>query len=167
VAEPDSAECVYKGRVLGVTVEQWPAGEREIVERADAVAIVAVDADGRLVLVRQPREAVRTHLVELPAGVADDGEEPLATAKRELGEETGLHGGIWRAGPSFFSTPGYSRERVHLFFAEGLEEGAPAPDDGEEIEVVRWTAGEVEARLGELEDSKTLIGALLFLREQA
>lgn len=167
MAEPDSAERVYEGRVLGVTVEQWPAGEREIVERADAVAIVAVDADGRLVLVRQPREAVRTHLIELPAGVSDEGEEPLATAKRELAEETGLRGGSWRAEPSFFSTPGYSRERVHLFFAEGLEEGEPNPDAGEEIEVVRWSAVEVEARLGELEDSKTLIGALLFLREQA
>jgi ADP-ribose pyrophosphatase len=166
VAEPESAERVYEGRVLGVTVERWPAGEREIVERADAVAIVAVDATGRLVLVRQPREAVRTHVVELPAGVADEGEEPLATARRELAEETGLHGGSWRRGPSFFSTPGYSRERVHLFFAAGLEEGEPAPDDGEEIEVVRWTAAEVDARLDELEDSKTLIGALLFLHEQ-
>jgi ADP-ribose pyrophosphatase len=167
VAEPESADRAYEGRVLGVTVEQWPMGQREIVERADAVAIVAVDADGRLVLVRQPREAVRTHLVELPAGVAGKGEEPLATAKRELAEETGLHGGTWRPGPSFFSTPGYSRERVHLFFADGLEEGQPAPDEGEEIEVVRWSADEVEARLGELEDSKTLIGALLFLRERA
>jgi ADP-ribose diphosphatase len=167
VAEPESTERVYEGRVLGVTVEQWPAGEREIVERADAVAIVAVDVDGRLVLVRQPREATRQQLVELPAGVADEGEEPLATAKRELAEETGLHGGTWRPGPSFFSTPGYSRERVHLFVADGLEEGEPSPDEGEEIEVVRWSAAEVEARLGELEDSKTLIGALLFLRRRA
>jgi ADP-ribose pyrophosphatase len=166
VAEPESAERVYEGQVLGVTVERWPAGEREIVERADAVAIVAVDAERRLVLVRQPREAVRQHLVELPAGVADEGEEPLATGKRELAEETGLHGGSWRPGPSFFSTPGYSRERVHLFFAEGLEEGEPSPDAGEEIEVVRWTVAEVEARLNELDDSKTLIGALLFLRER-
>lgn len=167
MAEPESAELAYDGRVLGVTVERWPAGEREIVERKDAVAIVAVDDEGRLVLVRQPREAVRTHLVELPAGVADEGEEPLATAQRELSEETGLRGGDWRPGPSFFSTPGYSRERVHLFFADGLEEGEPTPDEGEEIEVVRWSAAEVEARLGELEDSKTLIGALLFLRQRA
>ena len=64
-------------------------------------------------------------------------------------------------------TPGYSRERVHLFFADGLEEGEPTPDEGEEIEVVRWIAAEVEARLDELEDSKTLIGALLFLRQRA
>jgi ADP-ribose pyrophosphatase len=167
VAEPDSAERVYAGRVLGVTIEEWPAGQREIVERADAVAIVATDREGRVVLVRQPREATRRHLVELPAGVADEGEEPLATARRELAEETGLTGGRWRPGPSFFSTPGYSRERVHLFHADGLDEGEASPDAGEEIEVLHWTAAEVEARLGEIEDSKTLIGLLLFLREQA
>jgi len=167
VAEPDSAQRVYQGRVLGVTVERWGEATREIIERADAVAILAVDRAGRVVLVRQPREAVRRHLVELPAGVADAGEDPLATAKRELAEETGLHGGRWRAGPSFFSTPGYSRERVHLFVAEELDEGDPNPDDGEEIEVLRWTPGEVEARLGEIEDSKTLIGLLLHLHEHA
>jgi len=167
VAEPDSAERVYQGRVLGVTVERWGDQTREIVERADAVAIVAVDRNGHVVLVRQPREAVGRPLVELPAGLADAGEDPLATAKRELAEETGLHGGRWRDGPSFFSTPGYSRERVHLFVADELDEGDPSPDDGEEIEVLRWTAREVEAKLGEIEDSKTLIGLLLFLRERA
>jgi ADP-ribose pyrophosphatase len=166
VPEPDSTERVYEGEVLGVTVERWGSAAREIVERRDAVAIVATDAQGRLVLVRQPREATRTTLVEIPAGVMDDGEEPLATAQRELAEETGLRGGRWEAGPRFYSTPGYSRERVHLFFATELEEGTASPDAGEEIEVLRWTREEVEARAGTLEDSKTLVGVLLWLRKR-
>jgi ADP-ribose pyrophosphatase len=165
VPEPDSAKCVFQGQVVGVTVERWGDAEREIVERRDAVAVVATDAEDRLVLVRQQREAIRGELLELPAGVRDEGEEPLATARRELAEETGLHGGRWKQGPSFFSTPGYSRERVHLFFAAGLEEGEPDPDAGEEIEVVRWAREEVAASLLRIEDSKTLVGALLFLRK--
>ena len=77
-------------------VERWGEHEREIVEHPGAVAIVAVDADDRIVLVRQLREPARKELLELPAGTVDEGEEPLATAQRELAEETGLRGGEWR-----------------------------------------------------------------------
>lgn len=164
--EPDRSERPYEGDVLAVTVEHWDGAKREIVERADSVAIVAVDADERLALVRQPREAARRRLIELPAGTMDEGEEPLATAKRELAEETGLHGGRWRRGPVVFATPGFCRERMHFFFADGLEEGDADPDAGEEIEVLRWPRDEAEQRLGEIEDAKTLAGILLFLRER-
>lgn len=164
--EPDASERVYEGSVLGVTVEVWSGAKREIVERADSVAIVATDAEGRLVLVRQPREAARSELVELPAGTIDEGEEPLATARRELREETGLRGGRWRRGPVVFSTPGFCRERMHLFLADGVEEGDAEPDSGEEIEVVRWGSAEIERRLAAVEDAKTLAGMLLFLRER-
>ena len=158
---------MYEGDVLGVTVELWDGAKREIVERADAVAIVAADAEDRLVLVRQPREAARAELVELPAGTIDGDEEPLATARRELREETGLHGGRWRSGPAVYSTPGFCRERMHLFLADELEEGDPDPDAGERIAVVRWDAAEVEERLPAIADAKTLAGMLLFLRERA
>ena len=164
---PDEAEEVFSGRMIGLTVERWGDAEREIVERADSVAVVAVDGDGRVVLVSQFREAVRRALVELPAGTIDEGEEPLTTAKRELAEETGLRGGRWRAGPVVYATPGFCRERIHLFLADELETGQAAPAGDEELELVRWTASEVASRVHEIEDGKTLAGLLLYLRERA
>jgi ADP-ribose pyrophosphatase len=137
---------------------------REIVDRPDVVAVVAVDRDGFVTLVRQLREAARRELVEIPAGRIEPGEDPLETARRELREETGLHGGRWRTGPIWWTTPGFCRERVHLFFAEELERGEAEPDEGEDLEVVRMTRDEVAARIGELEDAKTLLGLLLYLQ---
>jgi ADP-ribose pyrophosphatase len=136
----------------------------EIADTPDAVAIVALDAEERIVLVRQLRVATGGKLLELPAGIIDEGEEPLETARRELREETGLRGGSWRELASFWTSPGFVNERVTVFLADGLEEGEPEPDDGEELEVVRWTLAEVEERLLELEDATTLIGLLLYLR---
>ncbi len=164
---PDQAKSVFSGRMLAVTVERWGEAEREIVERADSVAVVAVHADGSVVLVRQFREAARRAIFELPAGTVDEGEEPLATARRELAEETGLRGGRWRAGPVVYATPGFCRERLHLFLADDLEAGEPEPAGDEELEIVRWTSSEVASRLDEVEDAKTLAGLLLFLRERA
>ncbi len=167
MTRPDSSELVYLGEVLGVSVEHWGDAKREIVERRPAVVVVATDSAGNAVLVRQFREAVQKELVELPAGVIDGEEEPLETAKRELQEETGYRGGAWRAGPVYYATPGYSRERVHLFFAAGVEPGDPAHDPAEPVEVELWSPGEIESRLAEVEDSKTLIGLLLHLRKPA
>ncbi len=165
--EPDSREVVYQGQVLGVSVEHWGDARREIVDRRPAVAILATDTAGNVVLVRQFREAVQRELVELPAGVIDGDEEPLETAKRELREETGYRGGSWEAGPVYWATPGYSRELVYVFVARDVEPGEAANDPDEPVEVELWTPAEVEARLGEIEDSKTLIGLLLHLRNTA
>lgn len=160
---PDSARSVYEGRLLGLTVERWGEHEREIVEHPGAVAIVAVDREGYVTLVRQLREATREHLLELPAGTAEPGEEPLATARRELQEECGLTGGEWRELAAFWTTPGFCRERMHLYAAEGVERGEPAPAEDEELEVVRWPVSEIGGRLAEIEDAKTLAGLLLYL----
>jgi ADP-ribose pyrophosphatase len=155
---------VYQGRLLGVTVERWGENEREIVEHPGAVAIVAVDAEGYVALVRQLREATRNYLLELPAGTAEPGEEPLATAQRELKEECGLSGGTWRELAAFWTTPGFCRERMHLFAAEGVERGEAAPEPDEDLEVVRWPVSDIGARLHEIEDAKSLLGLLLYLR---
>ena len=161
---PDSSRTAYDGKLIDVTVERWGEHEREIVEHPGAVAIVAIDRDGMLTLVRQRREAVRTELLELPAGTLEEGEAPLACARRELEDETGLTGGTWREETVFYTTPGFCRERMHLFFAEELERGDASPESDEELEVVRWPRAEIAAKVGEIEDAKTLAGLLLYLR---
>jgi len=161
---PDESRVVYHGRLVDLTVERWGEHEREIVEHPGAVAIVTVDGEGCVTLVRQLREPTRRRLVELPAGTAEPGEEPLATARRELREECGLTGGEWRELASFWTTPGFCRERMHLFAAEGLVRGEAAPADDEELEIVRWPLAEIDSHLAEIEDAKTLAGLLLYLR---
>ncbi len=161
--KPNDSRTVYDGKLFDVTVERWGEHEREIVEHPGAVAIVAVDDDGMVALVRQRREAARKHLLELPAGTLEEGESPLESARRELEEETGLTGGTWRELAAFYTTPGFCRERMHLFAAEGVEPGDASPEADEEIELVRWKVDEIAARLDQIEDAKTLAGLLLYL----
>jgi ADP-ribose diphosphatase len=163
--KPDGSRTVYDGKLFDVTIERWGDNEREIVEHPGAVAIVAVDAEGLVALVRQPREAARKELLELPAGTLEDGEQPLESARRELKEETGLTGGTWRELAAFYTTPGFCRERMHVFAAEGVEIGPASPEEDEQLELVRWRLQDVAARLGEFEDAKTLAGLLLYLHE--
>ena len=163
---PDDVRTVFDGRKIRVDVERWGDSEKEIVRHPGAVAIAAVDTQGYVAFVRQQREPARKLLLELPAGTREPGEEPLATAKRELVEEAGLRGGVWRLAAEFFSTPGFCDERVWLYLATGVERGEPAPEDGEEIELVRIRVEELESRIGEIEDAKTLTGVLLLLRER-
>lgn len=162
---PDESRAVFRGRRIGVTVERWGEIEREIVEHPGAVVIVPVDRDGQVTLVRQFRAPARRALLELPAGTLELGEEPLATARRELAEETGLSGGTWRAGPVFWMTPGFSRERMYVFVAQGVERGEASPSGEESIELVRWPLAEVPSRLAEIDDAKTLVGLLLYLAD--
>jgi ADP-ribose pyrophosphatase len=163
--QPDSARTVYNGNLFDVTVERWGEHEREIVEHPGAVAIVAVDEEGLITLVRQRREAARKKLLELPAGTLEADEEPLASARRELAEETGLAGGAWRELAVFYTTPGFCRERMHLFLADGLERGDANPESDEELELVRWHPHDIARNLNGIEDAKTLLGLLLYLRE--
>jgi ADP-ribose pyrophosphatase len=162
--KPDETRTVYEGSMVDLVVERWGESEREIVKHPGAVAIVALDRDDRLWLVRQRREAVRKELLELPAGLVEEGEEPVASAKRELKEECGLEGGEWRELGAFYTSPGFADERIVVFAAEKLEIGEPDPDEGEEVAVEHWRADEIAARIAELEDAKTIAGLLLYLR---
>jgi ADP-ribose pyrophosphatase len=164
---PDESRTVYDGKLIDVVVERWGENEREIVEHPGAVAIVAVDADDRVAFVRQLREPARARLLELPAGTLDPGESPEECAHRELREETGLNGGTWTPLARFWTTPGFCRELMHVFVAEGVERGEAMPAQDEELELVRIPAEDLDAHLGELEDAKTLAGVLLYLRRRA
>jgi ADP-ribose pyrophosphatase len=165
--KPDDTRTVYDGKLFDVVLERWGEHDREIVEHPGAVAIVAVDEQGMVALVRQRREATRKELLELPAGTLEEGEEPLESARRELAEETGLSGGTWRELTAFYTTPGFCRERMHLFAAEGVQHGSASPEEDEQLELVHWRLDEVAERLREIEDAKTLAGLLLYLRETA
>jgi ADP-ribose diphosphatase len=137
---------------------------KQIVEHPGSVAVVAVDRQERVVLVRQWRQPPRKELLELPAGVREKGETPLETARRELREECGLHGGDWRQVAHAWTTPGFVREDMTLFVATGLEEGETDRDEGENLQVVRRPVSEIPSFLGDIEDLKTLAGLLLYLR---
>jgi ADP-ribose pyrophosphatase len=137
---------------------------KDVVVHGPSVAVVALDAQDRVVLVRQTRVPAGGELLELPAGGVEDGEEPLETAKRELREETGLHGGDWVELAAVFTSPGFCDEKMHLFLARGLEDGEAKPEGSEYIELVRVPRSELPALIAETEDAKTLAGLLLLLR---
>jgi ADP-ribose pyrophosphatase len=155
-----SRRAVFEGRLIDVVVEDG----KEIVVHGPVVAIAAVDRDGCITLVRQQRPAVGTAVLELPAGGIEAGESPLATARRELREETGLHGGEWEEVTTFFTTPGYCDERVHLFVATGVGQGDASPEESEELEIVRVPIAEIPSLLPQIEDAKTIAGLLLLMR---
>ena len=161
--QPDASDRVWQGRLLAVTVERWGENEREIVEHPGAVAIVSVDTEGEVAFVRQLREATRGPLLELPAGTCEPGEEPLATAQRELKEECGLTGGTWARLGGFWTTPGFSREYMHVFLAEDVTRGEASPEDDEVLEIVRRPADQPAGLTADIEDAKTLAGLFLYL----
>jgi 8-oxo-dGTP pyrophosphatase MutT (NUDIX family) len=137
--------------------------EREIVDHPGAVGIVAHDGE-RIWLVRQPREAVGSpDLLEVPAGKLDEeGEEPLDTAKRELAEEIGKQAEEWEPLGSFFTSPGFTNEEVHLFLATGISDADEVPEvhEDERIDVEVRPLSELDELIAESRDSKTLIGLL-------
>lgn len=124
------SDRVFTGRVISlrrdtVTMPEGSTSVREVVDHPGAVGVLALDADGRVVMLRQYRHPVRQHLWELPAGLRDaDGEPPLETARRELAEEVGLAAESWSLLTTSWSSPGFCTEMVLLYLAEGLSEVA-------------------------------------------
>jgi ADP-ribose pyrophosphatase len=135
--------------------------ERQIVRHTGAVGIVVLDGDD-LWLVRQPRESVNSpDLLELPAGKLDEeGESPLDTAKRELAEEIGKQASDWEPLGSFYTSPGFTDEEVHLFLATGISDvdERPEVEHNERIDVEIRPVADLDAILADTKDAKTLIG---------
>ncbi len=153
----------FAGRLLNLRVDEVELesgrhANREIVEHRGAVAICAWDGE-RLAMVRQWRQATEGELLEIPAGTLDAGEQPRAAA-RELAEECGLAAGRWEEGPTFFTAPGFSTERLTLFLATELTQVAVEPPDDEDLER-SWVALPellAAADAGRILDAKSLVG---------
>lgn len=139
-----SSETIYVGKIFALRADEvaMPGGgsaRREVVEHFGAVAIVALDDDGNVVLVYQYRHPLGRRLWELPAGLLDMGDEaPHLTAARELEEEVGLAAARWQTLVDVDSAPGFSDESVRIFLAGGLTEiGRPEAHDEEADLVVK------------------------------
>lgn len=131
-----------------------------------AVVMVPVEGD-RVLMVRQPREAVEEYTLELPAGKLDHaGEPPLECARRELAEEVGRSAATWRDLGGFYTAPAILTEFIHCFLATDLTRVADAPraDEDEAIEVVEWPLADLDRAIDGSRDAKTLIGLLRLQR---
>jgi ADP-ribose pyrophosphatase len=134
---------IYQGRIINVVVDEveLPDGrqsKREVVRHPGAVGILAIDDDDRIVMLRQYRYAAGEVLLEIPAGKLEPGEDPEVCGPRELAEEAGLAAEQWTLLTTYYSSPGFSDELIHLYLAEGLSESTPETgDDDEFIELER------------------------------
>jgi 8-oxo-dGTP pyrophosphatase MutT (NUDIX family) len=168
--EPIGSEAKWRGRIItaGVASYRYPDGQvvtRDKVWHPGAVGILAVDST-HVWLTRQPREVTgMTDSLEIPAGKLDvEGEPPLDCARRELVEEIGMDAGEWSELSTFYSSAGFSDERIWLYLARELSpaDGGAQPEDGERIEIVPWSLDRLDEAIAGCQDAKSLI-ALLWL----
>jgi len=160
-------KMIYEGRVITVSVDtvDLPNGMRiplEIVRHPGGAAVVALDAQKRICLLRQYRHAAGGYIYELPAGKLEAGEPPEATIRRELAEEAGMNAANWQSLGAYFSSPGVFTEIIHLYLATGLVPVEARPEADEVFEIEWWPLDQAveRARNGELADAKTIIGIL-------
>lgn len=163
-----SSDRVYTGKTISLkvdTVEVPNRGyqKREIVEHNGAVGIVAITPENKVVLVRQYRKAVEKELWEIPAGKIEIGENPKECAIRELKEETGYSAENMKLIHKFYTSAGFSNQKIYIFLAENLIQGERNLDEDEFLEVHEIDKDEVYNMIArnEIEDAKTSIGMLL------
>jgi ADP-ribose pyrophosphatase len=158
---------IYRGRIITLDVDtvDLPNGNRaelEIVHHPGGAAVVAIDDEDRICLLRQYRHAAGGWIWELPAGKLEPSEPPLITAQRELQEEAGVSAQRWSSLGSYLSSPGVFDEVIHLFLATDLaavKSGAEA-DEVFEVHWIARAAARAQALNGELRDGKTVVGIL-------
>ncbi len=164
-----TSQRIYDGRIVVLDVEtvRLPSGRtsvREIVRHPGAVALVVVDGEGRLLLVRQYRRAPDRALLEIPAGTREAGEDAEACARREVQEETGHRADrVVRLG-GFYSAPGFCTEYLDCYLCTDLGPTDLHPEEDEDLTPARLTVAEAwaAAASGQIEDAKTLAGLALY-----
>jgi ADP-ribose pyrophosphatase len=165
-----SSQPVYRGRAVGLhvdTVEKSSGKKvtRDVVEHSDCVAVVVLDEQGKVLLVRQFRYPVGKFLLEIPAGGIDAGEEPVDCVRRELQEEIGyLPQKIDKLG-GFYSIPGYGTEYLHCYLATDLVPSRLVAEDTEGIGIVRVSPNQIPQLITseEICDAKSIAALLTFL----
>ena len=169
----EESRLAFEGRLFDVRVDtvRLASGRntiREIVVAPDSVSVVPVDEDGNVYLVRQYRKPPERLLLEVVAGGVDEGESAEAAARRELREEAGLRAEQLELLSFFWMSPGFCTEGMHAYLATGLSLGESAPEDDENIEVVRVKLEEVPGLItsGELQDCKSIASLMLALARQ-
>ncbi|MDI6815610.1 MAG: NUDIX hydrolase [Actinomycetota bacterium] len=163
------SNLVYEGAIISLHVDKIRNNEgkileREVVEHLDAVGIAALDTNNNIVLVSQYRHPLKGDLLEIPAGLLAEGEDPADCAIRELKEETGYRAKKIEKLAAFYTSAGFTDERFYLFFSDDLEEGeSELESDEEDIEVVLIPLEQAVAMAsrGEIEDAKTLTAILM------
>lgn len=161
------SEEIFSGHIIRVTVdevalENGKTSRREIVHHGGGAAIVALNAQGQVALVRQFRYAVGRELTEIPAGKVEKGEDPGETARRELHEEVGCTAASFKAFGSVIPTSGYCTETIYLYLATGLQDVGQQLDEDEFLDVFWMDLDEAVQRVldGEFTDGKTVAGLL-------
>ena len=165
-----SSQLIYDGQIVKLRVDtvQTPDGRkttREIIERNDCVAIIAIDNNDNVLLVNQFRKAVGKELLEIPAGGIDPGENPEDAVRREMQEETGFLPQKIEQLSGFYSAPGYSSEYLYLYLATDLVPSQLYAEDTEGISLVRMPTSQIRRLLtsGEICDGKSVAGLLAYL----
>lgn len=162
-----SSEKIFDGRILHIrrdTVELPDGAQstREVVDHPGGVCVLALDDEGRVLLVRQFRYPYEKVLTEIPAGKLEYGEDPEEAALRELREETGAVPGKFRSLGELYPSPGYCGEIIRLYLAQELTFGETALDEDEFLDVERMPFGELTELVlqGEIRDAKTIAAVL-------
>ncbi|MCR8745220.1 NUDIX hydrolase [Romboutsia lituseburensis] len=163
-----SSDRIYTGKVISVkvdTVEVENKGyqKREIVEHCGAVGIVAINEENEVILIKQFRKPIEKVIWEIPAGKLEPGENPKECAIRELKEETGYEAQNLRLIHKFYTSAGFSNQKIYIYLATGLKPGENKLDDDESLEMYSIDLEEVQSMIArnEIEDAKTAIGILL------
>ncbi len=158
-----SEKTIFNGRIIDLVVKdvELPDGKtskREIINHPGAVAVIAVTESKKLLLIKQFRKPLEKTIVEIPAGKLEKGEDPLECAKRELEEETGYKSNELQAVTSFYTSPGFADELVHIYFTDKLELGKVSLDEDEFLDVMEVTIEEAEELIEKqlIHDAKTV-----------